>query len=423
MEFGIYLQRVLKQLHVDTGCTAKGLAQLNQLSNDIGMKLSEVSVDLSKNVGHITVTSREIQTAVSLLLPVELKKLCVKVGSESVSKYLSSMAGSKESKESSESNDRQRRELRAGLHFPVARCAKLIKNVDKSMSIGQTAPVYLASVLELLMSEILEHSGNVCKDYHRKCITPRHIFLAINGDEELSNLLNKLDIHLIEVGVIPHIHKELVVNKTKKKSTKKTADTTNTSSVSVGVNRKAHRFRPGTVALREIRRYQKTTEPLTQFAPFERFVRTIANNYSINIQFAQKSLEYLHEIVENRIVKLFKNSQVLALHAGRTSVNVKDIKIAQQFNDNEQLHSESNYDEKFMVDNAIVRLARRGGVKRLDHLVYNEIRNYANKLTTTILYAAAALVNHRRAVNITIKDFQKSTDILGLGTYVHAQTN
>lgn len=407
MDCRTYIYRVLKQLHPDTGCTAKSMAQFNQIVNIIAESIINTSIDLCKTMGHITVSCREIQSSVRLLLRGELARHAVSAGTRAVTKYHSSTAVPDSSEDTSEARPRSRRETKAGLQFPVARCAKLIKYVNSGMRVGQTAPVYLASVLEYVTSEILELSGNTAREYNRVCITPRHVLLSIEADSELSELFKKMKIHLLEGGVIPYINKGLLPNKNRTKKTNRTPGT-----------KKTHRFRPGTVALREIRRYQKTTDNLTQFAPFERFVREKCKDNKHRFQFAGGSLQFLHEVMEHNLVELLEKTQNEALHANRTSISPKDIQMVRQLSENDII-SESGVNDEFIVKNAIVRLARRAGVKRIESTVYNDVRSYAAGFIEEVLRVSITLVEHRRAVNITVKDLQTALKILGHGNYVH----
>ena len=98
----------------------------------------------------------------------------------------------------------------------------------------------------------------------------------------------------------------------------------------VGPLRKPHRFRPGTVALREIRRYQKSTELLIRKAPFQRLIREIASGYKTDLRFQLASISALQEAAEAYLVGLFEDTNLCAIHAKRVTIMPRDIQLARR---------------------------------------------------------------------------------------------
>ena len=88
--YAIYIYKVLKQVHPDTGISSKAMTIMNSFVNDIFERIAGESSRLAKYNKRSTITSREIQTAVRLLLPGELAKHAVSEGTKAVTKYTSS---------------------------------------------------------------------------------------------------------------------------------------------------------------------------------------------------------------------------------------------------------------------------------------------------------------------------------------------
>ena len=98
-----------------------------------------------------------------------------------------------------------------------------------------------------------------------------------------------------------------------------------------GQKKKPHRYRPGTVALREIRRYQKSTELLIRKLPFQRLVWEIAQNLTkADIHFQSGAIMALQEASEAYLVGLLEDSNLCAVHAKRVTIMPKDIQLARR---------------------------------------------------------------------------------------------
>uniref|UniRef100_A0A8C4NGX6 Histone H2B n=1 Tax=Eptatretus burgeri TaxID=7764 RepID=A0A8C4NGX6_EPTBU len=87
--YSAYIYKVLKQVHPDTGISSKAMSIMNSFVNDIFERISVEAARLAHYNRHVTITSREIQTAVRLLLPGELAKHAVSEGTKAVTKYTS----------------------------------------------------------------------------------------------------------------------------------------------------------------------------------------------------------------------------------------------------------------------------------------------------------------------------------------------
>ncbi|CAH2021637.1 unnamed protein product [Acanthoscelides obtectus] len=88
--YAIYIYKVLKQVHPDTGISSKAMSIMNSFVNDIFERIAAEASRLAHYNKRATITSREIQTAVRLLLPGELAKHAVSEGTKAVTKYTSS---------------------------------------------------------------------------------------------------------------------------------------------------------------------------------------------------------------------------------------------------------------------------------------------------------------------------------------------
>ena len=94
--------------------------------------------------------------------------------------------------------------------------------------------------------------------------------------------------------------------------------------------KKPHRYRPGTVALREIKRYQKSTELLIRKLPFQKLVREIASSFKSDLRFQSSAVLALQEATEAYLVGLFEDTNLCAIHAKRVTIMPKDMQLARR---------------------------------------------------------------------------------------------
>src|SRR5437868_8451667 len=106
--------------------------------------------------------------------------------------------------------------------------------------------------------------------------------------------------------------------------------------------KKPHRYRPGTVALREIRRYQKSTELLIRKLPFQRLVTEIAQDFKTDLRFQSSAIGAHQEAVDAYLVSLFEgtlsslyslanlDTNLCAIHGKRVTIQPKDMQLARR---------------------------------------------------------------------------------------------
>lgn len=97
--------------------------------------------------------------------------------------------------------------------------------------------------------------------------------------------------------------------------------------------RKPHRFRPGTVALMEIRRYQKTTDPVIPRKSFYRLCVEIGQEFKTDVRFQRDAIEALREGAEAYLVWMFEYANLAAIHTRRVTIMPKDIQLVRRIAD------------------------------------------------------------------------------------------
>jgi len=94
--------------------------------------------------------------------------------------------------------------------------------------------------------------------------------------------------------------------------------------------KKPHRYRPGTVALRQIRKYQSSTELLLRKLPFHRVVREVAQDFRTDLRFQPQALMALQESSEAYLTILFEDANLCAIHSKRVTIFPKDMQLVRR---------------------------------------------------------------------------------------------
>jgi len=98
--------------------------------------------------------------------------------------------------------------------------------------------------------------------------------------------------------------------------------------------KKKRRYRPGTVALREIRKYQASTNLLLRKLPFARLVKQLCQDHFVppggSLKWRASAIEALQEAAEDYLVRLFEDANLCVLHARRVTLMVRDIQLARR---------------------------------------------------------------------------------------------
>ena len=95
-------------------------------------------------------------------------------------------------------------------------------------------------------------------------------------------------------------------------------------------SKKPSKFRPGTVALRDIKRYQKGTEMLIRKLPFQRLVREIAQTSKDGVRFCASAVLAMQEATEAHMINLFADTCLCAIHGRRVTIQPRDLQLARR---------------------------------------------------------------------------------------------
>ena len=372
--YATYIPKVLKSVY-DGGIEEAAKQQLRVVVEDLADRIAQQARQLTVANDRKTVSDLEVKTAVQLILGGGLADNAIDDATMAIESYDATDSGPKV--------------VRAGLIVPPSLAEKNIRD-HSNLRVSEKAGVYLAAVMEHLIADMTERAGKEAQEDKRKRITVRQLYLAISSDEELKKVVKT---ELLGGGVLPYIHSSLEPKegdkkkRTKKRSKKGSAKTTGP---------KPHRFRAGTVALRKIKKYQKSTDLLLPKEQFRRVVRSINIDKKTGkdlskdkkTRFSNEALDDLQKYVEQALVKWIKAANLIGVEFEHMSLTPRALDLAKEIAMGDHMADTSMVTNKAIAQVSqpgLQRLAQRAGVKRITGQSYDNIREGLALTVTQVL--------------------------------------
>lgn len=308
--FEIYISRVLRKVSENNGITADARQQLNNILCIIAKLVSDRVLALTEIAKKKTISEKEVMNALHITLPFELGEATSQAGQLAVERF-----------DSLDTTKGVSRQERAGIIFPPSTVEKYLRKFGyTNVMVTSHAPIHLAAALEYLASEILENGVEVATNRKHVRITVRDLELGVRADPEMDDFFVSCGLAFLGGGVVPYIHPTLLTKRKRR---------VRSITVKYGSGRRPHRYRPGTVSLREIRKYQKSSDTLTLAKfPFEKSVRQIVlHEKGDSLKISKDVFTVLQHFIEQNITNLLRQANAVAIHSGRVKLLASDLTI------------------------------------------------------------------------------------------------
>jgi len=323
--FEIYISKIIKDISPENGITTNAKQQLNSVTCIILKIIANKVVILTEIAKKKTISEKEVKNSLLISLPNKLSLEAVENGEKALQKYIDV-----------DSEKRISKQERAGIIFPPSQTEKFLRNFGYlKIMVSKGAPIFLAGALEYIVSKILSSSIKVLNNSHVR-ITIRDLEIGVRTDDALNCLFTMHNISFLGGGVVPYIHSSLLIKRERKivpkpKISIEQIMSEDTCKILRACEKKKHRFRPGTVSVREIKRLQKMSDCLSfSKYSFEQLVRENINkiNPSLENQKIGKDVFIiLQYFIEQQIVNILYNANFASIHASRLKLSPIDIEF------------------------------------------------------------------------------------------------
>ena len=382
--------------------------QFDSFLKNLATTISSMVVNLLNNSDRLTVNHKDIETAVNLLFPINLAILATKKGSQSVQYFLTTSSKDKKS---------ANKALRSGLIIPPYIAEKFLRmtnfetnKIMTTLSVTEWAPVYLAAVLEFISKEIFTSAIRETKTNNLKTIGVKHLQKAVLKDDDLSCLFNRLHFKWIMGGCLEYIHPSLIPDKQK---TQKLANLRRKVNKNKDISKKTRKMLPGTKALKDIKKYQKTTGLLQRKEHFKRFVKVILQELTTEkINFSRGSLEYIQAYIEDTLCDILRKCVLLMIHGNRETIEAKDLELYISLFENTKDYKTNG--SEHLAKPGLRRISLKAGVKRIGSDAFPVLRELASIHLYRLLGACVMIMQRESYKTITLNFLKRAGSFVGI---------
>jgi len=293
-----YITKLLKKISEKSEITLNAKQQLNSFIVNLSRKISSIAGEMTEISKKKTISPKEIKNTIRLMLHPTLAAECISFAAVAAENY----EEEKESEKTIEPDSKIcSKQVKAGLVFPPSICEKFLRRWgNSSIMVSWQAPIYLASVLEYITSEILEESSILTISAGRVRIVVRDVAVAVRQHPHLSDLSTRYNLEFLGGGVLPFIHPSIKYDKNGQR----------------------------TKISYTIESYQNTSDCLIfPKHPFENAIRTVVNSVKPNSKISSDVLTLIQYYIEQWLAELLKNANSIALNSNRAKVLPRDIEL------------------------------------------------------------------------------------------------
>jgi histone H3/H4 len=293
-----YIPRFIKEKYPDNGVTSNCRDQLNSLLCNLTEILANKSMSIVKHNNKRTITPNDVKGSISIILS---REMCASIMVE----YESNIESYKDS---NEDNKGRSKHAKAGMVMPPSICDKYLRDFGESkFMVTNESPILLCTAIEHFTNQFLSHAIEYLPK-QKKRITIREFEMA--REKDMKVIFDKNHLYFQGGGIVPYIHPELERNVRKKMH-------------------KNQKKRPGMLSIRDIKKFQKTTNSLMlSKSPFEKLVRGLfAKKGYENIKISKQVFLVMQYFIESRLIDIISKSNSVSVHCNRVKLLKEDLKF------------------------------------------------------------------------------------------------